>query len=49
LWILKKLTDLNAGRVAKPTKTKIGKVVFGVSIDSSNHHLVAVKSFVFNQ
>ena len=48
----KRLTDLNAGRVAswladrrKPTRDKDGNAVPGLGIASSNHHLVAVKSF----
>ncbi len=48
----KKLADLNAGRVAgwladrrKPKTDKEGNVIAGLSIASSNHHLVAVKSF----
>ena len=46
------LADLKAGRVAnwladrrKPTKGKDGNAIPGLSIASSNHHLVAVKSF----
>ena len=48
----KKLTELNAGRAAawladrrKPTTDKEGNVVVGLGITTSNHHLVAVKSF----
>ena len=46
------LADLKAGRVAnwladrrKPTRDKEGNVIPGLSVASSNHHLVAVKSF----
>ena len=46
------LADLKAGRVAnwladrrKPTKDKDGNSIPGLSVASSNHHLVAVKSF----
>ena len=48
----KKLSDLNAGRVAgwladrrKPKTDKGGEVIAGLSVASSNHYLVAVKSF----
>ena len=48
----KKLSDLNAGRVAgwladrrKPKTDKDGNELAGLSIASSNHYLVAVKSF----
>ena len=48
----KGLADLNAGRVAnwlsdrrKPKKNKDGDAVLGLGIASSNHHLVALKSF----
>ena len=48
----KKLSDLNAGRVSgwladrrKPKKDKKGNVIAGLSVASSNHYLVAVKSF----
>ncbi len=48
----KKLADLNAGRVAgwladrrKPTTDKVGNAIAGLGIATSNHHLVAVKSF----
>ena len=48
----KRLADLNAGRVAgwladrrKPKNDKEGTAIAGLSIASSNHHLVAVKSF----
>ena len=48
----KKLSDLNAGRVAgwladrrKPKTDKEGEVIAGLSVASSNHYLVAVKSF----
>ena len=47
-----KLADLNAGRVGnwlsdrrKPKKSSDGDVVLGLGIASSNHHLVALKSF----
>ena len=48
----KKLSDLNAGRVAgwladrrKPKTDKDGNDLAGLSVASSNHYLVAVKSF----
>ena len=48
----KKLVDLNAGRVSgwladrrKPKTDKEGNVIDGLSVASSNHHLVAMKSF----
>ena len=48
----KKLSDLNAGRVSgwladrrKPKTDKEGHDVAGLSVASSNHYLVAVKSF----
>jgi len=48
----KKLSDLNAGRVSawladrrKPKTDKDGNPIPGLGIASSNHHLVAVKSF----
>ena len=48
----KRLADLNAGKVAnwlsdrrKPKKSHDGDVVLGLGIVSSNHHLVALKSF----
>ena len=48
----KKLSDLNAGRVSgwladrrKPKTDKEGEVIDGLSVASSNHYLVAVKSF----
>ena len=48
----KKLADLNAGRVSgwladrrKPKTDKAGNVIDGLSVASSNHHLVALKSF----
>ncbi len=48
----KKLSDLNAGRVAgwladrrKPKTGKMGNVIAGLSVASSNHYLVAMKSF----
>ncbi len=48
----KKLADLNAGRVSgwladrrKPKTDKAGNVIAGLGVASSNHHLVAVKSF----
>ena len=48
----KRLADLNAGKVAnwlsdrrKPKKNHDGDVVLGLGIVSSNHHLVALKSF----
>ncbi len=48
----KKLSDLNAGRVSgwladrrKPKTDKDGNIIAGLSVASSNHYLVAVKSF----
>ncbi|MFM9963595.1 MAG: tyrosine-type recombinase/integrase [Planctomycetaceae bacterium] len=48
----KKLTDLNVGRVAgwladrrNPKTDKDGEVIASLSVASSNHYLVAVKSF----
>ena len=48
----KKLSDLNAGRVSgwladrrKPKTDKEGEIIGGLSVASSNHYLVAVKSF----
>ena len=48
----KKLSDLNAGRVSgwladrRKTKTdKEGEIIAGLSVASSNHYLVAMKSF----
>ncbi|MBC7817039.1 MAG: hypothetical protein IAG10_09145 [Planctomycetaceae bacterium] len=48
----KRLADLNAGRIAgwladrrKSTNDKDGNISAGLGVTSSNHHLVAVKSF----